>query len=357
MAQTDLLLPLVSGAQTMSCSAIACAAIRAAHQGAWLRALSLLDGRWDLLDRLADRRRRCRAACASAALAASLKAKIGPSSWDEPSPTSGRGHLAELQDLAASLARGSNGGAGHPRPASRRCGLARYACWSGRPLTRGSSDRTEGPGAARSGCLNCSDCTPICWPSCENTTVAAVGTTAGLLGWELLVLLTGLLVYILPPPSSSVAIVMVGVCWSGEAAWTAVEMVLGLLLGLLLARYCARRICRCRRALGAPLVVIVSGHSGDRHRPATGRLAGLWHGIQGGDGCTGDLLLVASALYDGSAGLAGLISPHHGGEPRAANQGSRAAALPASGAPHRCGGASDRRRDRRIGGASAGLGD
>ncbi|MFO1085916.1 MAG: ABC transporter permease [Reyranellaceae bacterium] len=61
-------------------------------------------------------------------------------------------------------------------------------------------------------------------------------TTAGLLlGWELLVLLSSLPVYILPPPSS-VAIVMVerfGLL-VGEAAWTAGEMVLGLLLGLLL---------------------------------------------------------------------------------------------------------------------------
>ena len=61
-------------------------------------------------------------------------------------------------------------------------------------------------------------------------------TTAGLLvGWELLVRLTGLPVYILPPPSS-VAVVLVerfGLLL-GEAAWTAAEMVLGLLLGLLL---------------------------------------------------------------------------------------------------------------------------
>lgn len=61
-------------------------------------------------------------------------------------------------------------------------------------------------------------------------------TTVGLLlGWELLVLLSGLPVYILPPPSS-VAVVMVerfGLLL-GEAAWTAAEMVLGLLLGLML---------------------------------------------------------------------------------------------------------------------------
>ncbi|WP_395712785.1 ABC transporter permease [Reyranella sp.] len=61
-------------------------------------------------------------------------------------------------------------------------------------------------------------------------------TTAGLLlGWELLVRLTGLPVYILPPPSS-VAVVMADrfELLLGEAAWTAAEMVLGLLLGLLL---------------------------------------------------------------------------------------------------------------------------
>lgn len=61
-------------------------------------------------------------------------------------------------------------------------------------------------------------------------------TTVGLLlGWELLVRLTGLPVYILPPPSS-VAVVIAerfGLLL-GEAAWTAAEMVLGLLLGLLL---------------------------------------------------------------------------------------------------------------------------
>lgn len=62
--------------------------------------------------------------------------------------------------------------------------------------------------------------------------ITAVGL---LLGWELLVWLTGVPVYILPPPSR-VAVVMVerlGLLL-GEAAWTAAEMVLGLLLGLLL---------------------------------------------------------------------------------------------------------------------------
>jgi putative hydroxymethylpyrimidine transport system permease protein len=62
--------------------------------------------------------------------------------------------------------------------------------------------------------------------------ITAVGL---LLGWELLVWLTGLPAYILPPPSA-VAVVMVerfGLLL-GEAAWTAGEMVLGLLLGLLL---------------------------------------------------------------------------------------------------------------------------
>jgi len=61
-------------------------------------------------------------------------------------------------------------------------------------------------------------------------------TTAGLLlGWELLVRLTGLPVYMLPPPST-VAVVMVerfGLLL-GQASWTASEMVLGLLLGLLM---------------------------------------------------------------------------------------------------------------------------
>lgn len=62
-----------------------------------------------------------------------------------------------------------------------------------------------------------------------------ITATGLLLGWELLVWLTGLPVYMLPPPST-VAVVMVerlGLLLE-QASWTASEMVLGLVLGLLL---------------------------------------------------------------------------------------------------------------------------
>lgn len=56
-----------------------------------------------------------------------------------------------------------------------------------------------------------------------------------LLGWEALVRLTGVPVYILPPPSTVlVVLVQRADLLAAEAAWTAAEMLLGLALGLVL---------------------------------------------------------------------------------------------------------------------------
>lgn len=77
--------------------------------------------------------------------------------------------------------------------------------------------------------------------------ITAVGLLAG---WELLVWLTGVPPYILPPPSR-VAVVLVqrAELLAEQAAWTAAEMVLGLVLGLV---------------LGAGLAVVLAASAGWR---------------------------------------------------------------------------------------------
>ena len=62
--------------------------------------------------------------------------------------------------------------------------------------------------------------------------ITAIGL---LLGWEALVWATGVPSYILPPPSSVLAVLIErSDLLVAEAAWTAAEMVIGLLLGLVL---------------------------------------------------------------------------------------------------------------------------
>jgi len=76
-------------------------------------------------------------------------------------------------------------------------------------------------------------------------------TALGLLAaWEALVRLTGVPPYILPPPSRVVVVLVDRFpLLAGEAAWTAVEMVLGLALGLV---------------LGAALAVVFAASAGWR---------------------------------------------------------------------------------------------
>ncbi|MFO1157868.1 MAG: ABC transporter permease [Reyranellaceae bacterium] len=128
-------------------------------------------------------------------------------------------------------------------------------------------------------------------------------TTAGLLlGWELLVLLTGLPVYILPPPSR-VAVVMVerfGLLL-GEAAWTAAEMVLGLLLGLLLGAVLAIVLAASAgwRRWALPVVIVSQAIPVIALAP----LLVLWLGYGMASKVAMAALViffpVASALYDG----------------------------------------------------------
>ena len=62
--------------------------------------------------------------------------------------------------------------------------------------------------------------------------VTAIGL---LLGWEALVWATAVPPYILPPPSRVLAVLVERAdLLAGEAAWTATEMIVGLLLGLIL---------------------------------------------------------------------------------------------------------------------------
>ena len=120
--------------------------------------------------------------------------------------------------------------------------------------------------------------------------ITAIGL---LLGWEALVWATGVPSYILPPPSRVLAVLVErSDLLLAEAAWTATEMVLGLLLGLILGAALAIVFAASAgwRRWALPLVIVSQAIPGDRHRAAARALARLRHGLEGGDGGPGDLL-------------------------------------------------------------------
>ena len=170
--------------------------------------------------------------------------------------------------------------------------------------------------------------------------------------------LTGVPVYILPPPSR-VAVVLIDRfdLLIEQAAWTAAEMILGLILGLFLGAALAVRVRRVGRlaTLGAAAGDRLAGHARDRDRAAARAVAGLRHGLQGRDGCPGDLL-------PGCQHALRRVAPHR---PRLARSrpddgclaARRAAADPPAGRPARLRlrrahcrrRGADRRGDRRVG--------